>query len=981
MTSWNSVAARAHPAVRADTQLDRIQEVLSGSNLASFAALRQEANPEYFADGLIEMGRRLEVEAPSAASEIYQFLQKPGGAATMAQHRRADERLAALAGRGPFAGRAENTVLHLLREAADPAALAAFAVAAPAFRYGRLFASARLGEGALGKEAIAVGAGLVSETFAFTVAGKTLSRFLGRPVDGSLAGLQREGLSNFLLLASLKLAHALPLPSHAGKAFAGIALGHGAQIQAGLRPGSDLATWLQDSFAAFLQAQIGGELGRRFFGPGFAAVPEPWVRRNAPPSSGLTGDWAWAGAAAGLPRAPSADPFRPAPLLASALGNKPGGGKKSAAAPAGSTVESLKAIASRAQKMEPQDAVKFLTRLALQLKEAGLPETAGPLLFLAKENIARVESIYHTVHSWAELAACQSKMGHWEAAQNSFSMARHAARDEEPNQQISLLVTLAARQHEHKDPTAPATLLIAEEALGGLEESDLPGYREFLAQRLVRLGELNWARRTIDRNPWSGRTMALSELGKAWAFKYASAQKPEYLTIAHAYFHEARGALDASLKSGVDVEGRYSDLILRAWEAGAPFRYEALEWLEEFRKLVFAASRNPDSLMSPAKILVQLLAKTEQFAPARRLLDDIPWTSPEHRSEAVKNIAWEFAETGRFLEFERLLAEEALLPAHRFQLLLHAAELLEKAGLHRDPERRKMLKLATKLIRENEFYNHHPTRAQSMIRLAKALEGVPEMKAAFREILAAVPDALRRESISWEHHVASLGDYDLLRFQSAVLPRLKDSLPLQFSRLMKAAQAGNFSRMRSLAVTLGFRPDGWEYVSEDLGQFPRKTQAWVKTWLYYGASLLPQSRDSREQIAQVMGDLIRANFHSNGPDLFKRQTALMQAMQRIAPNSLQQILVPAIRDRIQPQRKDPGHRDKIWPETISIDPADRLLLISLLWLARNGSSTNQIFVAELMKVPAFPPSWTGQIEQALLRGRFVAASSAPTVWN
>lgn len=270
---------------------------LDAAERAELTALRGEADPGLFYEGLLsfgegrERGGRLDL-----AAEIYAEV---AAAAEPAPAARARRRLDAISGRGAAGPRAEFLLRRLAREASDPAMLAGMGAAGAVFRITRLAALGRLaatpGAGffsrGFGARAAASLAGFALEAPTFTLATKLAGEALGRPQDWSGGVLGREIASSYLVLGGLKLAgwgsgaayRRLAGPAGAeglqplralfqqGGMLGGILLGHAAEERLGLRPRLDGATTLVDAFAMLLQFNVAGRLSRQAFGEGFAA--------------------------------------------------------------------------------------------------------------------------------------------------------------------------------------------------------------------------------------------------------------------------------------------------------------------------------------------------------------------------------------------------------------------------------------------------------------------------------------------------------------------------------------------------------------------------------------------------------------------------------------------------------------------------------------------------------------------------------------
>lgn len=269
---------------------------LDAAERAELTALRGEADPGLFYEGLLAFGEGRERGGRvDLAAEVYAEV---AAAAEPALADRARRQWDAAMGRGAAGPRAEFLLRRLAREASDPAMLAGMGAAGAVFRVTRLAVLGRLaatpGAGfftrGFGARAAASLAGFALEAPAFTFATKLAGEALGRRQDWSGAALGRELASSYLVLGGLKLAgwgggvayrrlagpvgaeQVQPLRAlfQQGGMLGGILLGHAAEERLGLRPRLDGATTLVDAFAMLLQFHVAGRLSRQAFGEGFA---------------------------------------------------------------------------------------------------------------------------------------------------------------------------------------------------------------------------------------------------------------------------------------------------------------------------------------------------------------------------------------------------------------------------------------------------------------------------------------------------------------------------------------------------------------------------------------------------------------------------------------------------------------------------------------------------------------------------------------
>ncbi len=313
---------------------------LDAAERAELTALRGEADPGLFYEGLLAFGASRESAGrPDLAVEIYAEVAAVAGPVLADRARRQWD---AAMGRGASGPRAEFLLRRLAGEASDPAMLAGMVAAGAVFRITRLAVLGRLaatpGAGlfsrGFGARAAAALAGFALEAPAFTLATKAAGGVLGRDQDWSGGVLGREIASSYLVLGGLKLAgwgSGAAYRRFAGPAGAvrerplqalfqqtgmlgGILLGHAAEERLGLRPRVDGATTMVDSLAMLLQFHVAGRLGRQAFGEGFAS----WERSLDLQSELLVS----------RPR------FASAPTLASVLGPRPAFAAMMSATPA-----------------------------------------------------------------------------------------------------------------------------------------------------------------------------------------------------------------------------------------------------------------------------------------------------------------------------------------------------------------------------------------------------------------------------------------------------------------------------------------------------------------------------------------------------------------------------------------------------------------------------------------------------------------------
>ncbi|MDL1873484.1 hypothetical protein FBR05_14985, partial [Deltaproteobacteria bacterium PRO3] len=265
-------------------------------------ALGRETDPEIFYRDLMNFGRRLEAAQPELAAELYSaVLQEAPAVGALREgplRTRAQEGLDAILGCGALGPRAEVLLRRLTREALEPSTLFAMGAAGAVYRMTRLTALRGLlqlppglltrGPGLKGAAALA---GFALEAPAFALGAKLGGAALGRGQDWRGETFGREVASSYLVLGGLKLAgwgggaayrrFAAPVGAvregplqtlfQQGALLTGIQVGHALEERLGLRPRLDGATTLVDSLALLLQFHIAGALSRPLFGKSFDA--------------------------------------------------------------------------------------------------------------------------------------------------------------------------------------------------------------------------------------------------------------------------------------------------------------------------------------------------------------------------------------------------------------------------------------------------------------------------------------------------------------------------------------------------------------------------------------------------------------------------------------------------------------------------------------------------------------------------------------
>lgn len=266
------------------------------------ASIQSEPDLELRSEALLGMAARLELAGRlEAAASLYSAsaqeslnFESPAG---LALHRRAQERLDVIFGRGSSGARAEFLLRNLAQQASDPSMIFAMGAAGAVFRMTRLATLSRLASGPssnilthwIGAARLASLTGFALEAPAFTLAARLGGELLGRDQEWSGSALGRDLASSYLVLGGLKLAgwgagaaHRSVNPRspwlstlfQQGGMLTGILLGHSLEEHFGLRSHRDVATNLLDSFATLLQFNVAGRLTRQAFGTRFSAWEE-----------------------------------------------------------------------------------------------------------------------------------------------------------------------------------------------------------------------------------------------------------------------------------------------------------------------------------------------------------------------------------------------------------------------------------------------------------------------------------------------------------------------------------------------------------------------------------------------------------------------------------------------------------------------------------------------------------------------------------
>lgn len=297
----SAFSSQAGPLQRALGWEARDLEKLLGSHLPEFLSVAREPNREMLAEGMLQLGIRLESdERTEAASRIYAWTETQGIPGSSA---RARDRLDVLRGQGPGSAHAEFLLRRVVKETASPTALFAMGAAGAVSRMTRWAVFSRLAA-APGANILTRGpglrlageaSGLFAESLTFTAGLKGGAALLGHHQDWSPLAFGREWAASALLLGGLHLTGGLSQSAVRRWAsganawerltravapqlgmFSGILLGNRLQEIAGYRRPSGMARELGDALATLIQFQVGGRLARAAMGEGFHLLDRRW---------------------------------------------------------------------------------------------------------------------------------------------------------------------------------------------------------------------------------------------------------------------------------------------------------------------------------------------------------------------------------------------------------------------------------------------------------------------------------------------------------------------------------------------------------------------------------------------------------------------------------------------------------------------------------------------------------------------------------
>jgi hypothetical protein len=787
-----------------------------------------------------------------------------------------------------------------------------------------------------------------------------------------------------LLAAKQVAASGLGQLSHSGLLpplglFAGVTLGNYLESLAGWREARALPDLLWESFAVYLQAQIGRSLGNGFFGKEWELRQQAWDRwspQAANPSRSQASQPALAALSvpgrvdAGRSAERSAFPEHVWRIFSSGPRNESGLSRGRTSA-----LPTLKSLDRYSKGLRPLESLHHLSQLALLLHNAGLRDACRSVLLRASENASLPEMLnadHNPLPRLLTIAEVGDKTGDGEFSSAVISLMERKVLQMDSWIQPFAFGELAAYLSRIGHPTSSKYFTRAEKGLLSLPRPDQGPAHELLAQKATEADEIEWMQKFLSRIPEGQCSNALSDIALSTAKKYAATGLPSFDLLAQALFQQAKTDLELSLGNNPHWAGRYTYLLHNVLNAGPRYRAMAAVWADECQELFAQKWATSKDLALHVPDLVRALVRAGELRSAERWLEVFPPLPPVHRSQTVHSIAVALPEIGSYREALAFLEEERLYPTHRFKALMDIAQGFDAANPENLPALREVLLLARNVIVQSEFHGAYGSRAQGLLQLAERFREAGASPALLQDILDRVPRAFLAEDESHRDILSGFAEWSRQDFQTFVLPRLRHELYDLFGQLFIAASAGNLRTMREAALLLGFRPDGLEYVTEHLSLFEERLLGWIQAWLYYGATFLPQPKEAEQQMALTLQDLVAAGFQDSTPLGAKAHAVMLEALHRISPTLLETTLMPEIRARIETatsrEWSQVGHRG--WLSGLSFQESDRLLLQALHHLARRGSVPDQTFVGELLGAPEFPQRWKPFLQKALLRRGF-----------
>jgi tetratricopeptide (TPR) repeat protein len=585
--------------------------------------------------------------------------------------------------------------------------------------------------------------------------------------------------------------------------------------------------------------------------------------------------------------------------------------------------------------------IDFYLRYARALKQARLIANARHVVGRIEKRVQEFEKPYERARGWISVGEIKAELGDREGAQAAFAEVDPLIKKMPLYDKAGFLGDLWVQQNKWGDPKASETfqkILVAIETLAAVLR---PEAYEILALKATVAGELFLARQIINRIPPGYRNHSLSDLGAKWA--QLAEVDPQYLTFATTTFQEARAELEKIRELRGKVYFSYSmiRLITRLIDAGEHFQEEASSLIAEYHS--FIRNKIPHDFFSLAELARQMI-RAKKFAEAKAVIRK-ELDRDNAGSGLITQLAIALAKERRLAEAIALLEEEPHYS--RFVGLLWLAAELSGGGSQERRMAEEVAQAAQKIILE-EFDSLALTVRHGFTFLAKKYAEQGDVEKALQTFEEALR-VLRKEGYGHPAHEEKSANFRLERAAAlAFRPLAGDPAPL-FQSLEEAASSGDRREMGRLAALLGYREDGLQWILERLSTLPEETRGWVEAWTYYGASFLPRDGRSREEIVDALKKILRNAYQSTDPLMEKTFLIAAQALRQVDLRSLQATLMEEAQNR-------------------SLDPSDRILSLTLSWLARHGSPAAQALVIQALSHPHLPSEWKPRMERALKRG-------------
>lgn len=293
---------------------------------------------------------------------------------------------------------------------------------------------------------------------------------------------------------------------------------------------------------------------------------------------------------------------------------------------------------------------------------------------------------------------------------------------------------------------------------------------------------------------------------------------------------------------------------------------------------------------------------------------------------------------------------------------------------------KKYLTRAQREIELHEFASTAPTQTEALAELALLFAEAGDPGKAWRALDLA-EDFLREKDYTEHLKYPALVTLTVARFKLLALSGDDWRMEPVFTALHSAASKSRLKYMASLATLLGSHREGFSLTSESIHLFPSEQRQWIKAWLYYGASLMPTSEASHDELVNQLRHFISGLYASTGPHLAKSHLVATQALRHLSPNLLQVTLHEEVRNRLGSKLFPQIRPETPWLNTLEFNPSDPLLLQSFSMLARFGDVPGQALVHQLLGAPQFPEAWKAPLERALRRRGYYQSEDDPADFN